>query len=132
MRIHAVIPMVHRIKFDHKPCILTFNFKPNRMKPTFTIIFMFFLILFITGRNAVFAQEYDQLPTVPLTGEWYTHSEYNGKDVVSSTDPFIVSCLSQVNADSMTATLQQLQDFGTRFMLADNRKEVAEWLLEKV
>ena len=31
----------------------------------------------------------------------------------------------------MRQTIQSLQDFGTRFMLAPNRKEVANWIREK-
>jgi hypothetical protein len=43
-------------------------------------------------------------------------------------DPFIQNCISQVNADSIRATLEQLQAFGTRYAVADNRKEVASWI----
>ena len=49
----------------------------------------------------------------------------------SSLDTLIVNLLSQINPDSMKQTIQSLQDFGTRFMLAPNRKEVANWIRDK-
>ncbi len=35
---------------------------------------------------------------------------------------------AHIRADSIQATMQSLEDFGTRFALAENRKEVAEWI----
>lgn len=35
---------------------------------------------------------------------------------------------THIRADSIQATMQSLEDFGTRFALAENRKEVAEWI----
>jgi hypothetical protein len=49
----------------------------------------------------------------------------------SSLDTLIVNMLNQINPDSMRQTIQSLQDFGTRFMLAPNRKEVANWIRDK-
>ncbi len=43
-------------------------------------------------------------------------------------DPFIQNCIGQVNADSIRATLEHLEGFGTRYAIADNRKEVADWI----
>jgi hypothetical protein len=39
--------------------------------------------------------------------------------------------LDKVNAESIQSYMQSLEDFGTRFCLADNRKEVAEWIRDK-
>lgn len=47
-------------------------------------------------------------------------------------DPFIVQTLALMNADTIEQTLTDLQNFGSRFMLLDNRKEVAEWLAGKL
>jgi hypothetical protein len=48
-----------------------------------------------------------------------------------SQNPFIQNCINQVQPDSIQATLEQLQGFGTRYALADNRKEVANWIAGK-
>jgi hypothetical protein len=46
-------------------------------------------------------------------------------------DPFIQQMLNQVNDDSLFSYMQGLQDFGTRYLMAPNRKDVAEWIMEK-
>ena len=46
-------------------------------------------------------------------------------------DSLIVTALSMINEDSLEANLQSLQDFGTRFLIAPNRKEVATWIMNK-
>ncbi|MEI7727530.1 MAG: M20/M25/M40 family metallo-hydrolase [Bacteroidota bacterium] len=48
-----------------------------------------------------------------------------------SLNPLIIAYINQVNADSLRSTIQHLQDFGTRFSQNDNRKEIANWLLQK-
>lgn len=40
--------------------------------------------------------------------------------------------LSEIQSDSIKATMQALQDFGTRYALAGNRREVAVWLRNKM
>ena len=46
-------------------------------------------------------------------------------------DTLISSSLAQINADSIKSTIQSLQNFGTRFMLAPNRRDIAVWLKNK-
>jgi hypothetical protein len=46
-------------------------------------------------------------------------------------NPVISSCISRVEADSIRSTLTRLQDFGTRYMLVDNRREIASWIRER-
>lgn len=48
-----------------------------------------------------------------------------------STDSTIVAALGQVRSDSLLSYIQSLQNFGTRFMIAPNRKEIATWIMEK-
>jgi hypothetical protein len=48
-----------------------------------------------------------------------------------STDSTIAAALGQVRSDSLLSYVQSLQDFGTRFMIAPNRKEVATWIMDK-
>ena len=45
--------------------------------------------------------------------------------VEDSKPQLITSFVNDINADSLQATVQWLEDMGTRFMLADNRREVA-------
>ncbi len=46
-------------------------------------------------------------------------------------DPFIQSIVDQVNTDSITAFIQRLQDFKTRFVLTDSSYAASEWLRQK-
>ena len=46
-------------------------------------------------------------------------------------DSVIVAALAAVHPDSMMNNVQALQDMGTRFMIAPNRKQVANWLVDK-
>lgn len=46
-------------------------------------------------------------------------------------DSLVTVFTDKVNADSVQAYMQSLEDFGTRFCLADNRREVAEWIQNK-
>jgi hypothetical protein len=46
-------------------------------------------------------------------------------------DSTIVSYIDKVNADSIQSYMQSLEDFGTRFCLANNRREVASWIKNK-
>jgi len=46
-------------------------------------------------------------------------------------DSLILAALAMVEQDSMQSYVQSLQDMGTRFMIAPNRKEVATWIMNK-
>ncbi|MCK9613390.1 MAG: M20/M25/M40 family metallo-hydrolase [Bacteroidales bacterium] len=56
----------------------------------------------------------------------------NDQRTIKSFDPFIQSCLADVNSDSLYSYTLSLQSFGTRYCLADNRKSVALWLAAKL
>jgi hypothetical protein len=47
------------------------------------------------------------------------------------TDSLINACLEDVSADSVESYLQFLQDMGTRFLIAPNRREVVESIKQK-
>jgi hypothetical protein len=49
----------------------------------------------------------------------------------SITDSLITSIVSRVNVDSVRSVIQHLQDYQTRFMLNENRYEIADWLYDK-
>lgn len=53
------------------------------------------------------------------------------KYMEKSTDSTIVTSLDQVSSDSLLSYIQTLQDFGTRFMMDPNRKEIATWIMDK-
>lgn len=46
-------------------------------------------------------------------------------------DSIIDTCVTSINSDSIYAYLQQLENFGTRFCLANNHRDVAVWLQNK-
>ncbi|MDQ7799219.1 MAG: M20/M25/M40 family metallo-hydrolase [Candidatus Edwardsbacteria bacterium] len=46
-------------------------------------------------------------------------------------DPFIKNLVDQVNADSISATIQRLQDLGTRFIRTDSSAVASQWLKDK-
>jgi hypothetical protein len=46
-------------------------------------------------------------------------------------DSTINVLMAEVNMDSVTSYIQSLQDMGTRFMIAPNRLQVAEWIRDK-
>lgn len=52
----------------------------------------------------------------------------NGQD---SLNPLIVSVIDAIHPDSIHSTLQHMQDYGSRFKLLDNRREIAMWLAAK-
>jgi hypothetical protein len=49
----------------------------------------------------------------------------------ASTDSTIVASLAQVRSDSLLSYVRSLQDFGTRFMMSPNRKQVATWIMDQ-
>lgn len=49
----------------------------------------------------------------------------------SNGDSLIHAVLASISKDSVENIIQSLQDFDTRFALADNRKDVAIWIQEK-
>jgi bacterial leucyl aminopeptidase len=46
-------------------------------------------------------------------------------------DSLVAVYVDYVNPDSIQSYMQSLQDMGTRFCLANNRREVAEWIRDK-
>ncbi len=48
-----------------------------------------------------------------------------------ATDSVIAYYTTKVNPDSIQSYMQSLENFGTRFCLAPNRRIIAEWIMEK-
>lgn len=57
--------------------------------------------------------------------------ETESANIQEDPDSLIITALSMVNEDSLHSYVQHLQNMGTRFMVAPNRKEVATWIMEK-
>jgi hypothetical protein len=66
-----------------------------------------------------------------LKGTLYSQTGFFTGHQNRSADPYIVEVINQINADSIKSTIQRMQDFGTRFLMLDNRKEIADWLVQK-
>jgi hypothetical protein len=95
------------------------------MKKTFILIFLVSFCLSGIAQN---------LYNVNICGSLYKNSNtiLNEKSVKNSpADSLINLCISEINPDSIKRTIQQLQNFGTRYMLAPNHKNVALWLQNK-
>ena len=50
---------------------------------------------------------------------------------IISNDSLIQLAVSLVNEDSVRSHIQGMQDRGTRFLIAENRREVATWIMER-
>lgn len=88
---------------------------------------MFILTLIGTLPQAS-AQLFEDRPPQTMTGTMYAASAYFPGTTIRTQDPEILTMIGQINADSIRSVIRSLQDFGTRFLMLDNRKEVAEWL----
>ena len=56
----------------------------------------------------------------------------NGQQIENSyADTLILSLLDEINPDSIEYSMQYLENFGTRFMMAPNRFEIVDWIKSK-
>jgi len=78
-----------------------------------------FLLFIIFSFNA-FSQNF-------LSNKSYIKSSYKSNRI----DSLINIFFSEVNPDSIKSTIKELQCFGTRYLLAPNRKQIAVWLQNK-
>jgi hypothetical protein len=61
-----------------------------------------------------------------------SYSQKNSKfETGPSLDSIIDTCLASISSDSILNNLQTLENFGTRFCLANNHRDVAVWLQNK-
>jgi len=102
------------------------------MKTKFSCLSASVALLLILCTPVLTAQQfYDEKPAFPLKGTWYNENP-DGKDIVNrSVDPFITACIGHINPDSIRATMEHMVNYGTRFMIRENRKEIANWILKK-
>lgn len=84
------------------------------------------LIFVLFSVNIIAAQELKKLDNVSRD------SDYSAKATQAfNLDSLITECLADISADSIEHYMRELEGFGTRFCLAPNHKEVAEYLMEK-
>jgi hypothetical protein len=92
--------------------------------------------VFFTGLYFVTAEMQAQFPDEDHSnlkeGAYYSDRSGFPNNNKKTVNPFIASCLDQVNSDSIRSIIQHMQDYGTRFMLHENRKEIAEWIKNKM
>jgi hypothetical protein len=100
------------------------------MKAALIIISVFLFASVITG-SSVQAQYFDEKPVEPLQGTWYSSNDFIPGIEPQSINPFISGLISQVNSDSIRSTIQHMQEYGTRFLLVDNRKIIANWIADR-
>jgi len=87
------------------------------------------LFLFLAFCTSLTAQVLDD---GPVTNEGLSDFQPFHPKGATDLNPVIVDCISEVSADTIEATLRHLQDFGSRFCLQDNRKEISEWIAGKL
>jgi hypothetical protein len=76
----------------------------------------------------------DDLSAVALSGPIgvYSAVRYTSGTLVSAArDSLLMSIVAEVNADSIRAVIQALQDFGTRYAYATNRDTVSRWIRDR-
>ncbi len=61
----------------------------------------------------------------------FIYDSIQSQQIEKKDDPFISAAVALVNQDSIRSHIQSLQDMGTRFMIANNRRSVAEWIKNK-
>ncbi|MBC8436120.1 MAG: M20/M25/M40 family metallo-hydrolase, partial [Bacteroidetes bacterium] len=93
------------------------------MKPFLRFLILSIVSLFLVGTS--FSQE---MKDGQNGRDKVTFFEPSEDGLKSDLNPVIVNVISQINSDSIRATIQHLQDYGTRFLMVDNRKEVATWI----
>ena len=85
-------------------------------------------IIFLSLAGTSFGQELDD---GPRDRDGVTFYESNREGLNRDLNPVIVNVISQINSDSIRASIQHLQDYGTRFLMVDNRKEIATWIADQ-
>lgn len=61
----------------------------------------------------------------------YSETPYSRQQYARVADPAIAAMVDAVNADTLRATLRELQNWGSRFLMNDNKKEIAASLMDK-
>ena len=68
-------------------------------------------------------------PSDPVTR--YSETAYARSRLSRTTNPDIAAMVNAINADTLRATLRELQSWGSRFLMNDNKKVIATSLMNK-
>ena len=95
-----------------------------------------FLLLLISGLFYIIpvvlrSQVMDEHVNASGPFKHFSETTFARHQPVHAPDPAIAAMVGEVNPDTLYKTLRQLQNWGSRFMLNDNHKEVATWLMNR-
>jgi hypothetical protein len=93
------------------------------------IVFFATIPMCLTAQTKV--QLVDKRPESSVRVTRYAETPYALNQYRRAADPAIAAMVSAINADTLRATLQELQDWGSRFLMNDNKKEIAMTLVKK-
>jgi hypothetical protein len=102
------------------------------MKKIFTAIAAMLMALSFTMQAQV-KQGYipDKASNAQAELRQFSAENLSGDLIPSTIDPVIAGMVSEINADTIRKTLVELGNWGSRFLMNDNKKEIAISLLDK-
>ncbi len=103
--------------------------KIEAMKPLLSMLILLFSGLFLQAQEEINIPS--SLPAIDFSRETRPEAVVMAPLDSSVLDSVLLLTTSQVNNDSIYSYMQGLVSFGTRFMLAANHREVAEWIRQK-
>ena len=91
-----------------------------------------YTLILVLGTLTLSAQDLtERKPPENWIKEAYSRDIHRPGVPAFTPDPFIQEVIADIKEDSVRATLRSLQDFGSRFLLNDDRKEIAQWLADR-
>jgi hypothetical protein len=107
--------------------------KPGAMKTFFRMMIIALLAIipaFLSAQDedARIVEKHPDL-SAPLTR--YAETPHAKSHYTQSANPAIAAMVNAINVDTLTATLQEMQNWGSRFLMNDNNKEIATTLMNK-
>ena len=88
---------------------------------------IFFIVKSIKSETDLVKSGY-KIADITTTSVYFKSEKSSYKSNFTFNDPQITDIVSAVNADSVKFFIQSLQDFQTRFLFANTRDAVAEWI----
>ncbi|MDD4603656.1 MAG: M20/M25/M40 family metallo-hydrolase [Bacteroidales bacterium] len=101
------------------------------MKTTSFMLRFIIICVCLTLPVFLYSQDFETQPDRNVPYMRFSENVYACQRPVRANIPLITNMVAAVNVDTLHKTLQQLQNWGSRFMLNENRKEIATWLMNK-
>ncbi|MCK9204926.1 MAG: M28 family metallopeptidase, partial [Bacteroidales bacterium] len=101
------------------------------MKTTSFMLRFIIICVCLTVPVFLYSQDFETQPDRNVPYMRFSENVYACQRPVRANIPLITNMVAAVNTDTLHKTLQELQDWGSRFMLNENRKEIATWLMNK-